>query len=332
MKYKALLVIAVLGVGGCSSAARSNSLRAQRAVPVMERQIQNAVDAGDGDYQAKRLRARVDANPLDVTARLELARHYQRAGFPEIAIEHGKLACERVPESEAAHIGLAQLLNENGRSAEALSGLENYATGHEAGVDVLIWLGLLRDESGNLIGAEAAHRKALALGPDRDDLHNNLGFSLLHLGRRNEAAAEFRTALTLNPRSVTARNNLGEALASDPAGDHREAVLNWQSVADPASAHNNMAAVLISTGKYEEARKELSTALGYDRHHAPALRNLGLLAELDGKAPEVPLEPKRNSVAKFRSAWVHYWIGKNTVNSSRASIEAHKRRQATPKS
>src|SRR5256885_1588106 len=89
----------------------------------MARQTVNTADAGDGDYSAKILRARVDANPRDLAARLELARYYQRAGFPEVAIEHLRLACERAPESEAARIALAKVLRDTHRPAEAASTL-----------------------------------------------------------------------------------------------------------------------------------------------------------------------------------------------------------------
>ena len=48
----------------------------------------------------------------------------------------------------------------------------------------------------------------------------------------------------------------------------REAVANWQSASDPATAHNNLAAVWIEKGNYPEARKELDLALGYNRAHS----------------------------------------------------------------
>lgn len=329
------VVLAVVTTGGCSSAVRRNALQARRTVPTMERQIQNAIDAGDGDYEAKVLRARLEANPVDVGARLELARHYQQAGFPEVAIEHCRLACERVPESVAAHLALARILDENGRSAEALSGLEKFGADTAPGVEVWTWLGLLRDKTGNLSGAETAHRHALALAPGNDELHNNLGYSLLRLERRTEAAVEFRAALKINSRSVVARNNLGQALAGEPGGDHRDAVLNLQSVTDPASAHNNMAAVLIEAGRFEDARAELTAALGYNSHHAAALRNLGLISELDGKAAEVAFEAKQSGLTgrldRFRISWVRYWTGKPAEGNSAAQVASRKKRETTPK-
>ena len=60
-------------------------------------------------------------------------------------------------------------------------------------------------------------------------------------------------ALKLNPASQMARNNLGIALANSNAT--AQAVANWQSTSDPATAHNNLAAVWIEKGNYPEARR-----------------------------------------------------------------------------
>src|SRR6185436_1354139 len=146
---------------------------------------------------------------------------------------------------------------------------------------------------------EASHRAALALNPNIDYLHNNLGYNLLMQQRPSEAAFEFRQALQLKPDSETARNNLGMALASTPGHD---AVLQMQSISDPATAHSNMAAILIEQARYPEARKELDLALGYNRSHAAALSNLKLVSELDGKPAVIPIKPIRTKWGKFRSA------------------------------
>src|SRR5271157_1425770 len=116
------IALLLVGFGGCVShstvANKAQVPQAKPPVTAMERQIMNAVDAGDGDYGAKVLRAKLDANPQDLNARLELARYYQRAGFPEIAIEHCRLACERAPESAEAHLALAKMLRTDGKTAE----------------------------------------------------------------------------------------------------------------------------------------------------------------------------------------------------------------------
>jgi Flp pilus assembly protein TadD len=140
---------------------------------------------------------------------------------------------------------------------------------------------------------------------DHDYLHNNLGFSLLKQGLNDLAASEFRSALKLNPHSEIARNNLGIALA----GQASEAIVNLQSLNEPATAHSNLAAVLIEHGKYAEARKELQTALEYNQSNPAALKNLELLSNLDGKPMNVPaITAQRTRWVRMKSAWQR-WFG-----------------------
>jgi Flp pilus assembly protein TadD len=136
-------------------------------------------------------------------------------------------------------------------------------------------------------------------------VHNNLGYNLLQQDRKAEAAAEFRKALQIAPQSQVARNNLGIAVASEP----KEAVLQWQSVSDPATAHNNLAAVLIEQGRYDEARSELKIALGYNKDHAAALGNLLLISDLDGKPMSISNRPVSSRWKRFTSGLKHAVLG-----------------------
>lgn len=276
----------------------------------IDRQTVNAVELADGDLDLKLLRAQLTANPTDLKARLALVNYYRERGFGDVAAEHLRLACERTPASVETHLELAKLLRRQGELAEAKLVLTTFATRHpevaETNVDVWAWLGLIHDESKDFPSGEAAHRKAVVLAPKRDDLHNNLGYCLLEQGKKEAAAAEFREALRLNKNSLIARDNLGLATVSAP----KEAVLQWQSVSDPASAHSNMAAVLIEAGKFAEARKEIDIALGYNRQHRAALENLVLLSQLDGKPAEVKPFISNAKWARLRAAWLKVWQGK----------------------
>ncbi len=268
-----------------------------------DRQVINAIDAGDGDFELRNLRARLDANPGDLSIRLQLAQRYLKLGFPEVAIEHCRLACERAPDSDEAHIALARALRDTGRTQEGAKSLSEYAAKHTAGYKVWAWIGLLHDASSDWKAGEAAHRKALALEPRRDDLHNNLGFCLLRQGRKKEAIEEFHAALKIDPNSAMARNNLAAAL-----GNSQEAAQNLQSVTDAASAHNNMAVVLIEAGDYAEARKELGVALSYNRQHSAALNNLALVSQLDGDPAQFkPLARVEGRWIRAKHAWHHLW-------------------------
>ena len=274
-----------------------------------ERQVLNAVDAGEGDYETRTLRARLTADPGNLQIRLELARRYQKSGFPEVAIEHGRLACERSPESAEAHLMLAKLLREEHRPGEASAVLNGFAISHPGDVEVWAWLGVVADEARDWKTGEAAHRKAIAMAPGRADLLNNLGYCLLEQKRLQEAVATFQAVLVLDPKSRIARNNLGLALADKPA----EALQNWQAVEGPASAHNNMAVTLIEAGHYAEARHEIQQALGYDGQHSAALNNLRILSELDNRPAEILA--RLNPVGR-RSKFAALWHRRRTNDST----------------
>jgi tetratricopeptide (TPR) repeat protein len=310
-----IAVVALLAAG-CAAHRQTAVMTPAASQYVQDRQIVNAVDAGDGDYDLKLLRAQLDADPLNLKARLELAAHYRKLGFPEIATEHCRLACERAPDSDEAHVALAKMLRDSGKPAEGAKVLAAFAAKHErAGVTVWAWLGLLSDETENWEAGEAAYRKAIALAPDRDDLHNNLGYCLLKEDRKKEAAEELRAALRINPRSVIATNNLAAAL--DEASP-KEAVERLQSVTDPATAHSNMAAVLIDAGRYPEARKEIGIALSYNRQHSAALANLALVSQKDGQPAQVRAvtETGRGPWARAVRFWHRVWGGQESSNGN----------------
>jgi len=263
---------------------------------VWDRQIHNASDAGDGDYVLKGLRQRVAAEPDNIAIRVELAKAYRDRGYPDMAVELCRLTVERFPQSAEAQLALVRSLFEMKRPAEAIAALEAHPRDTS---EYHSWLGLLRDSTGAWTAGEPSHRKAIELAPAQDGLHNNLGYNLLMQKKGEDAAAEFREALRLNPASQVARNNLGLALAST---NTQQALASWQAASDPATAHSNLAAVWIEKGNYAEARKELAVALGYNKSHPAALRNLQLVAQLDGQASSL-------EAASGESRWIRWKTG-----------------------
>jgi len=272
----------------------------------MKRQIANAADAGEGDSIARVLRQRMAANPSNLQARMDLARHYEEAGFPEVAAEHYRLATQLSPNSSEAVAAYARMLRRLELSAQALETLAKFQSTHPHSTsEVLSWLGILQDEEGDLTKAEASYRAALILDPKSDAVHNNLGYNLLLQNRTEQAADEFRTALAISPRSQIARNNLGVALASQP----KEAVLHMQSVSDPATAHSNLAAVLMEQGLYKEAGAELRIALGYRKDHPAALSNMLLLSQLDRQPFAVPANAPASNWKRFTGGVKKVFLG-----------------------
>ena len=275
---------------------------------VWDRQIHNAIDAGDGDYQLRVLRQKLAADPDNIPIRLEMAKAYCDRGYPDVALEICRLAAARFPESGEAQLALVRALRDVNRRAEAIDGLVTFLKAHpQTGPEYFSWLGILRDESGLWPLGEPAHRKALELAPSLDYLHNNLGYNLLMQKKYAEAAGEFREALKLNPRSPVARNNLGLALANLDETD--QALANWQSASDPATAHNNLAAVLMEKGNYPNARKELEIALSYNNAYPAALKNLELVSRLDGHPATLAVKPAESRWQRWKIAFRRLFVG-----------------------
>jgi Flp pilus assembly protein TadD len=276
---------------------------------VWDRQVRNAIDAGDGDIQFRQLREKVAAEPDNVAARVELAKAYRERGMHEVALEISRLATARFPESGPAQLSLVRDLREVNRRPEAIASLETFLKAHpQDSAEFYSWLGILRDESSLWPLGEPAHRKAIELAPATDYLHNNLGYNLLMQKKNEEAAIEFRAALKLNPASELARNNLGLALANSNAA---QAVASWQSTSDPASAHNNLAVVWMEKGNYAEARKELELALGYDRKNAAALKNLELVSRMTGTPATVTMleQPSATRWVRVKTSVKRLFVG-----------------------
>ncbi len=279
-------VLAGLGTSCAREAARAKAPVPNPVRQTLGKHVENALDAGDGDIESTGLRQAVVANPKDFRSRTALAQRYAKLGFPELAVEHYRLAATLEPDDPAVQIELARQLRANGMNAEAARLLDAFLAARD-GVfsEVHAWAGIVHDEAGELAVGETEHRKAIAAAETPEDsLHNNLGYNLLLQGRSPEAQAEFRKALELSPRSEIARNNLGMALGAGSP----DSVAHWQSVLGPSAAHNNMAAALIEQSRYPEARKELNIALGYKPDNSAALHNLALVSRLDGQPAVLP--------------------------------------------
>jgi Tfp pilus assembly protein PilF len=183
----------------------------------------------------------------------------------------------------------------------------------------------LRDDAGHYPEAEKAYRAALSNTPKLAYLHNNLGYNLLLQGRAKEAADEFREALALEPHSRLANDNLGLALLAQWKTDEqpKEALLRWESVSGPATAHNNLASVLMEQRRYTDARKELEIALSYQKDHQAAAANLRLLSELDGRPATVAKDAGKNAgSASFWNRVKKAFAGKDNSQVTRAEESA----------
>jgi tetratricopeptide (TPR) repeat protein len=223
-----------------------------------------------------------------------LAVHYENYRLYDAALEQYTKAFD-LSRSEAALMGIVRCHRALSYPWRAIPLLEEFVKETPSAV---AWnaLGLLYDASANLAAGESALREAVAANPLADQWHNDLGYNLLLQDKTDDAEREFRKALELNPKSVRTHNNLGMLLAR--RGDIEGALAEFQFGADAATAHNNLAVVLMEVGRYEQSREELVKALAIRRNFAPALSNFKLVQERIRQRAELqkPGSPPKSNV------------------------------------
>lgn len=253
-------------------------------------QTQGAFNPLTDNKNVALLETRLRLDPQDLAARLQLAGIYERYSLTEQALDHYKQALNYATQdsesgaavheqqAEAAAEGLARCARAAGQGSEAIPLLEAFVK-HWPSAGAWNELGMLYDEAAERSAAEQAFRQAAAREPNSAGVHNNLGYNLLLQNKPDFAEAEFRRALELNPKSAMANNNLGVVLAR--RGETEAAFQQFRMASsDIATAHNNLAVVLLEMGYYERSRDELVKALTARYYFTPPMENFKLVQEL----------------------------------------------------
>ena len=138
-------------------------------------------------------------------------------------------------------------------------------------------------KAGNLTGAEAAYRSALARTPYDSGVWHNLGVVLASQGKLPQAVVHFEKALEYKPDSAETHRNL--ALALGRSGRRREAEMHGREAVriapDLAAARHDLGNQLRTSGKLDEAVVHLREAVRLGASNSDSRHDLALaLAEL----------------------------------------------------
>ncbi len=130
---------------------------------------------------------------------------------------------------------------------------------------------------GSLEQAAGCYRQALAVTPTLFAAHNNLGMTLIGLGRYDDAAVALRQALAIDPDSAPVLINMGLVLKN--TGHMAAAAESFRKAiaAAPAAleAHYNLGNVLRELGQPGEAVASYQNALAITPGHADSHNNCG---------------------------------------------------------
>jgi tetratricopeptide (TPR) repeat protein len=131
------------------------------------------------EYDFKEFMTKVEPVYVDAESQYRLARHFQKQGRHEIAVEE--------------FIKILKMDSEYYKAYNAL--------------------GVSYDRLKKYDLAQDAYKAALKINPTLDYVYNNLGYSNLLKGNLQEAALAFEKAIVLNDKNKTYQNNLSLALA-----------------------------------------------------------------------------------------------------------------------
>ncbi len=131
--------------------------------------------------------------------------------------------------------------------------------------------------------AREALEKALRLNPANADYHNNLGVLDIRQNRLDAARSRFEQCLSLDPGHARCVNNLAECLVR--MGRDAEALARLQNHLSPAFAANNLGAVYLAMGRFEDARRMFIQALDHDPGLAAARHNLKQIENKEKSQP-----------------------------------------------
>jgi len=191
------------------------------------------------------------------------------------------------PESWMAHNNLGQLLDQSGRTGEAIA---EYRESLRLKPDARVHfnLGVALASEGRIGEAILHYEAALKLDPTDAEAHINLALLCVRMGRLDEAITHDEAALRIRPSAFEAHNNLGNIRLGQgriiEAGDEFRAAL--RTLPDYATAHNGLGAVLMRTGRAEEAIGHFREALRLKPDYAAAACNLGSALAETGRAAE----------------------------------------------
>ena len=160
--------------------------------------------------------------------------------------------------SEAIKVQMALLLTDSGRAADAVQLLESDAR-ETRNPDLLNAYGVALDGSGRSQDAVAQFRRALEIDPNNAPAVQNLGIAALRVNDPASAQRYLTRALEMNPRLPLALNTMGVIHARN--SDYVRAIDAWNRAVEldgrQYDALFNIGLVAYRTGNHPEARRAL---------------------------------------------------------------------------
>ena len=240
---------------------------------------------GDHKGAERAYRHGLELAPEDVELRNALGWTLFQDGRTAEAVAEYERALAANPSHVKSHNNLALALVELGRLEEAARHFET-SLQFEPKAEIYSDLGFIMARLGKSERALADYRKALELDPNCASAHFNLAVAFVQAGALEEAESHYRQALPRRPTAET-HNGLAYILARQGRADEAVAEFKKAIDVDPhfTPAYNNLADVLVKQGKLEEAAESYRRSLA-EKPSAAVYNALGVVLRRLGKMDE----------------------------------------------
>ncbi len=208
-------------------------------------------------------------DPAFVSAELGRAEVLRRSGEPARALEVLEQLSRTAPELPGVQIAIGDLHRAQGEDAAAETAYSDAI--RLAGEDVAWWLyymrGIARHARDNWSGAKADFRAAIAIDPERAEVLNFLGYSLVERGEAlDEALDMIERAVRAQPDNGAIVDSLG--WAQFKLGQYKDAVGHLERAAelepvDPI-VNDHLGDGYWAVGRLTEARFQWQRALSFE--------------------------------------------------------------------
>jgi Flp pilus assembly protein TadD len=156
----------------------------------------------------------------------------------------------------------AQELEKAGAVSQAIYLYEKARTDNPRLREASWRLAVLYDRLGDATRSMAEFQKLLERNPRDAEVLNDLGYSYYNHGQFDHAEKYLRQALAANPKQARAWVNLGMVLGEQ--GRYQDSVDAFSHAVPPPQAQCNVAFLLVTQGKREEAKNAYRRALSLD--------------------------------------------------------------------
>jgi Flp pilus assembly protein TadD len=307
------LAPALPGAAQSTKSAKSRSSHSQRlANPLNDLLDEARKDIDKQDFQAAigPLQRFIEQKPDFAYAHFQLGYAYTALNQKEQALAEYQRAAALDPKMPEAQLNLGILLLAD-RPAEAVAPLEKAAALLPAESRPLYLLGVARENSGDLSGAEKALESALHLDPKDAPARIRLASVYAHDKRYADAEKNYRFASNADPKSAEALGGLAHSLDAQKKPEAADAYRDYLALRPgDRGARERLLHLLLEQQRYDEARAELDLVSAGRQPDEDVLRMRADIAVAQKQWPQAEAALRQAIALSPRDAGLHGGLGR----------------------